>query len=130
MSPRKAFEYLNRITGLAPMSTPVFEGADPILPTPFHVGEAAAASLGLSAATAAEIWRLRGGEKQEIGLDLNAAAGSLLSFAFVKRDGESVPRPAHDAPVVGLYRCDDGRWIHLHVGFPRQWPLTLDLRRT
>jgi len=28
---------------------------------------------------------------------------------------------------VGLYRCGDGRWIHLHGGFPRQWPRTLDL---
>lgn len=127
MSPRKAFEYLNRITGLAPMSVPAFEGADPILPTPFHAAEAAGASLGLSASIAAEIWRLRGGDKQEIALDLKAGAASLLSFAFVKRNGESVPRPAEDAAVVGLYRCGDGRWIHLHGGFPRQWPRTLDL---
>jgi crotonobetainyl-CoA:carnitine CoA-transferase CaiB-like acyl-CoA transferase len=127
MGSRKAFEYLNRITGLAPVSAPAFEGDDPILATPFRAAEAASASLGLSAAVAAEIWRLRGGEAQTIAIDLNAAAASLLSFSFVRKDGQAIPRPAADAPAVGLYRCGDGRWIHLHGGFPRQWPRTLDL---
>jgi len=127
MAPRKAFEYLNRITGLAPMTAPVFDGADPIIPTPFHAAEAAAASLGLSAAIAGEIWRLRDGDRQTIAIDLKAAAGSLLSFMFVKRDGEGFVRPALDAPTVGVYRCGDGRWIHLHGGFPSQWPRTLHL---
>src|SRR6185437_2466212 len=127
MAPRDAFDSLNRITGLAPMSAPVFEGADPIMVTPFRVAEAAAASLGFGAAVATEIWRLRGGERQTISIDLNAAAASLLSFMFLKRDGQSFERPAATAPAVGLYRCHDGRWIHLHGGLPRQWPRMLDL---
>ncbi len=127
MAPRAAFEFLNRITGLAPLSVPEFSGSDPILPTPFRAAEAAATSLGLSAATAAEIWRLRGGDRLTISIDLNAAANSLLSFMFVKRNGEELVRPALDAPAVGLYRCGDGRWIHLHGGFPSQWPRMLDL---
>jgi len=127
MAPRKAFEFLNRITGLAPLGVPEFEGADPIVPTPFHVADAAAAALGFSASTAAEIWRLRGGEKQNIAIDLKAAAASLISFNFVKRDGQPFVRPALDAPTVGLYRCGDGRWIHLHGGFPSKWQRTLDL---
>ena len=107
MSPRKAFEYLNRITGLAPMGAPVFEGADPILPTPFHAAEAAAASLGLSASTAAEIWRLRGGDKQEIALDLNAAAGSLLSrmIAGAETPEAEVFRPSRVKPVASARRA-------------------------
>jgi hypothetical protein len=76
MAPRTTFEYLNRITGLAPLSVPAFEGADPIIPTPFRAAEAAAASLGVSAAVAAEIWRLRGGDRQNIAVDLKAAAAS------------------------------------------------------
>ncbi|HWA92839.1 MAG TPA: CoA transferase [Rhizomicrobium sp.] len=127
MSPRLAFEHLNRLTGLAPLSAPAFEGADPVLATPFRAAEAAAAALGLSAAIAAETWRLRGGEKQSVALDLKAAAASLLSFGFIKHRGQSVPRPAQDAPTVGFYRAGDGRWIHLHGGFPKQWPRMLDL---
>ena len=127
MAPRKCFEYLNRITGLAPMTPPAFEGADPIIPTPFHAAEAAAASLGLSASIAGEIWRLRGGDRQDISIDLKAAAASLVSFMFVKRSGQGFVRPAADAATVGLYRCADGRWIQIHGGFPSQWPRMLDL---
>jgi len=127
MSPRKAFEYLNRITGIAPLTAPAFHGADPILPTPFRAAEAGSAALGLSAAIAGEIWRLRGGDKQAISLDLKAAAASLLSFSHIRRNGQSLPRPAADAPAIGLYRCGDGRWIQLHGGFPRQYPRMLDL---
>src|SRR3569832_1417749 len=127
MAPRDAFDSLNRITGLAPMSAPVFDGVDPIMVTPFRVAEAAAASLGFGAAVASEIWQLRGGERQTISIDLSAAAASLLSFMFLKRDGQSCDRPAATAPSVGLYRCQDGRWIHLHGGFPRQWLRMLDL---
>ena len=127
MASRDAFDSLNRITGLAPMSAPAFEGADPIMVTPFRVAEAAAASLGFGAAVVSEIWRLRGGERQNISVDLNAAAASLLSFMFLKRAGQGFVRPAADAPTVGLYRCHDGRWIHLHGGFPRQWPRMLDM---
>ena len=111
----------------APLTPPAFEGADPVLVTPFRAAEAASAALGMSAAIAAEIWRLRGGDKQTISLDVRAAAASLLSYSYVRRDGQALPRPSADAPTVGLYRCGDGRWIQLHGGFPRQWPRTLDL---
>jgi crotonobetainyl-CoA:carnitine CoA-transferase CaiB-like acyl-CoA transferase len=33
-------------------------------------------------------------------------------------DGESMARTNVDNPWVGRYRCADGRWIHLHGGFP------------
>lgn len=127
MAPRTAFEHLNRITGLAPLAAPVFSGEEAALPTPFRAAEAAAASLGLSASIAAEIWRLRGGERQTVSIDLKAAAASLVSFAFVRLNGQAPPRPALDAPAVGLYRCADGRWIQLHGGFPGQWPRMLDM---
>lgn len=127
MGPRIAFEHLNRITGLAPLTAPSFSGAEAVLPSPFRAPEAAAASLGFSAAVAAEIWRLRGGERQSVSIDLDAAAASLVSFALLRLDGQSPPRPALDAPAVGFYRCADGRWIFLHGGFPGQWPRMLDL---
>jgi len=127
MTARDAFGYLNRIAGIAPLTAPAFDGADPIVPTPFRVGEAAAASAGLAASAAHEIWRLRGGSRQDIGVDLRAAAASLVSFALLRRDGSPVPRPADTNPTIALYPTADGRWIHLHGGFPQLARRTLDL---
>jgi crotonobetainyl-CoA:carnitine CoA-transferase CaiB-like acyl-CoA transferase len=127
MSVRDAFAYLNRIAGIAPLRAPAFGGDDPILPTPFRAGEAAGASLGLAAATANEIWRLRGGTQQDIDIDLKAAAASLTSFTLLKKDGKTVPRPADTNPTVALYQTADARWIHLHGGFPYLAKRTLDL---
>ena len=127
MAPAEAFAALNRMTGLAPLIPPAFSGADPVMPTPFRVATAAGAALGLSAAAAADIYRLRGGERQTLSLDLNATAASLLSFALMRLNGEAVPRPSETNPTVAFYRAGDGRWIHLHGGFPHLMRGTLDL---
>ncbi|HWA31520.1 MAG TPA: CoA transferase [Rhizomicrobium sp.] len=127
MTAAGVFESLNRIVGVAPMRAPAFAGGDPIVPTPFRVGDAAAAALGLGASAAAEIWRLRGGSQQDISVDARAAAASLISFALLRLDGKQVPRPADTNPTVGIYRAGDGRYIHLHGGFPHLAKRTLDL---
>jgi crotonobetainyl-CoA:carnitine CoA-transferase CaiB-like acyl-CoA transferase len=88
---------------------------DPILPTRFRVGEAAAAVLAAQAVAAADLWCLRGGAPQRIELDVRAAAASLLSFAFQRVAGVTIPREPR--PTTALYRARDGRWIHLHGGF-------------
>jgi hypothetical protein len=127
MTPQDAFASLNRMTGIAPLRIPKFEGEDPIANTPFRVGTAASAALTLAASAAGEIWRLRGGAQQDIGIDLNAAAASLLSFALLKLDGRHVPRTSQDKPTVRLYRGACGRWIHLQGAFPHLERRTLDL---
>lgn len=127
MSAKDAFSHLNRIAGIAPLKAPKFEGADPLLPTPFRAAGAAGASLGLAAAAANEIWRLRGGSNQEIAIDLRAAAASLASFALLTLDGKPSPALAESHPTIGLYQGADGRWIHLHGGFPYLERRTLDL---
>jgi len=127
MTTRDAFAALNRIAGIAPLKAPHFEGDDPILPTPFRVARAAAAGLGLGAAAANEIWRLRGGSQQEISLDLKAASSSLVSFSLLRLNGAAIPRPGADKPTIGLYQGMEGRWIHLHGGFPHLEKRTLDL---
>ena len=126
MTPQAAFEYLNRIAGIAPLGAPAFEG-DEALPTPFRAATAAAASLGLSASVAGEIWRFRGGDKQSMSIDLNAAAASLLSYSFLRKNGQAVPRSDEAIPTTGFYQCGDGRWIFLHGGFPYLAKRTLDL---
>ena len=127
MTPHAAFEYLNRIAGIAPLGAPAFEGAEAVIPTPLRVATAAAASLGLGAAVAGEIWRFRGGEKQSIAVDLKAAAASLVSYTLLRRGGEKLARADEAIPTTGFYQCADGRWIRLHGGFARQAMRTLDL---
>lgn len=127
MTPQDAFASLNRMAGIAPLRAPAFQGEDPIAPTPFRVATAAAASLTLAAAAANEIWRLRGGAQQDIGIDLKAAAASLTSFSLLKLNRQHMPRASQEKPTVGFYRGACGRWIHLHGGFPHLEQRTLDL---
>ncbi len=127
MTATDAFAALNRIAGLAPLTMPAFTRDEPAIPTPFRVGEAAGAALGLGASASAEIWRFRGGDRQEIGVDLGAASSSLVSFGLLQLSGQSVPRPSEFKPTVAIYRGSDGRYIHLHGGFPHLEKRTLDL---
>src|SRR5450631_3422938 len=45
-------------------------GAEPTLPSSFRVGAAAQTTLAASALAAAEIWRLRSGRAQAVGVDM------------------------------------------------------------
>ncbi|RIL06081.1 MAG: hypothetical protein DCC71_07995 [Proteobacteria bacterium] len=99
--------------------------ADPVLATPFRVGDAAAASTAAHALAAAELWRLRGGRPQRIEVDARAAAASLLSFLLARAPGLVLPRGA--PATIGFFRARDGAWIHLHGGFPALHDGTLAL---
>jgi hypothetical protein len=114
MTPQGAFEYLNRMAGIAPTSLPQFEGNEAQLPTPFRAATAAAAALGFAASAAGEIWRLRGGDKQAIAVELAAAATTLNAAGLVRRDGKSLPQD--DEAVTGFFQSGDGRWLRLHGG--------------
>ena len=103
MTPQAAFEHLNRVAGIAPLAMPAFEGAEAAIPTPFRAATAAAAALGLSAAAAAEIWRFRGGEKQSVGVELGAAAASLVSHTLVRRNGRA-PEIIQGLPLTDFSR--------------------------
>ena len=93
-------------------------GADPVLASPFPLGEVAATALAASGRAAASLWALRTGEAQRVRVDVRAAAASLLGFALQTLDGVTPQRTALGNPLVDLYECGDGRWIHLHGSFP------------
>ena len=115
MTARDAFAYLNRIAGIAPLRAPAFAGDDPIMPTPFRAAQASAASVGLAASAANEIWRLRGGRQQEIAVDLNVAASSLAlvraSAPRGKRGSEAGRDQPHGRLLSGRRRAlDSSAW--------------------
>lgn len=99
------------------------EGADPVLPTHFAIGEAAAAALAAGGLAAARIGEQRGLPPQRIRVDVPAATASLLGFALQRATGGTRASPASVErafpAMTNLFRTRDGRWIHLHGGFPQ-----------
>ena len=89
--------------------------ADPILPTPFRLGETSTATLAAVGLAASDLWELRTGRRQEIAVDTRQATASLRSGHYLTIDGEYVsPEPN---PVMGNYPAKNGRWSYLHCNF-------------
>src|SRR6202789_2341332 len=59
-------------------------GATAILPTPFRVGIAGAATLAAAGLAAADLWELRTGRRQDIAVDVRQATASLRSTHYLK----------------------------------------------
>src|ERR1700704_5974915 len=87
-------------------------GADPVLPTPFRVGAAGAATLAASGLAATELWQLRTGRRQRVTVDLSQAAAALRSGHYLHLTGLDVSS-ARNA-IMGSYPSRDGRWSYLH----------------
>jgi crotonobetainyl-CoA:carnitine CoA-transferase CaiB-like acyl-CoA transferase len=140
MTPQAAFEFLNRAAGAAPLPVPEFEGSEPdkagdpapdkriaVFPTPFRLATAAAAALAFGAATAGEVWRFRGGEKQTIRTDLRAAGASLMAPSIVRHNGSPLPPRKDATATTGFYQASDRRWLYLRGATPHLVRRTLDL---
>jgi crotonobetainyl-CoA:carnitine CoA-transferase CaiB-like acyl-CoA transferase len=93
-------------------------GEDPVLPTPFHLGEGAAVALALVGQEAERIWLLRGGRPQAMTVDVRHAAASLRSYVLLAVNGQAGAPPARaGSNVTAIWPCGDGRFIHLHGSF-------------
>jgi crotonobetainyl-CoA:carnitine CoA-transferase CaiB-like acyl-CoA transferase len=91
-------------------------GTDPVLPTPFRIGVAGAATLAATGLAVADLWEIRTGRRQDVGVDLHRAAASLRSGHYMKLgDGEVSTRRNS---IMGVYPTKDGRWSYLHCNFP------------
>jgi crotonobetainyl-CoA:carnitine CoA-transferase CaiB-like acyl-CoA transferase len=93
-------------------------GADPVLATPWPVGEVAAVALAHAGAAAARLSMRAGSDPGPVRVSVADAAAATIGFAVMRVDGQSMTRTNAENPWVGRYRCADGRWIHLHGGFP------------
>src|SRR3979411_834523 len=62
-------------------------GADPVLPTPFHIGAAGAATLAASGLAATELWQVRTGRRQRVTVDLRQATAALRSGHYLHLAG-------------------------------------------
>src|SRR5919201_5765250 len=91
-------------------------GADPILPTPFRIGETAAATLAATGLAVSDLWELRTGRRQDVAVDTRRATASLRSGHYMKLDGAQVSTERN--AVMGVYPAKNGRWSYLHCNFP------------
>ena len=91
-------------------------GADPILPTPFRLGETSAAALAAVGLGISEVWKLRTGRPQDIAVDVRRATASLRSGHYMKMEGAPVSTERN--AVMGVYPAMHGRFSYLHCNFP------------
>ena len=87
--------------------------------TPFPVVECAASVLGSIGAAASLLWEERTGEAQPVTVDRGHAGASLVGFQLQRLEGSDLPAApmSRERPLVKLYRCRDGRFIHLQGQF-------------
>ena len=90
-------------------------GVEPQLPSSFRVAAAAQVSIAASALAAAQIWKMRKGQAQQVVVDMRHAAVECRSERYLRVDGKPPP-PAWDA-IAGVYKVRDG-FVRLHTNFP------------
>jgi len=91
-------------------------GTDPILPTPFRIGETSAAALAAVGLAVADLWELRTGRRQAVAVDTRQATASLRSGHYMQINGAPVSTERNQ--VMGVYPAKNGRWSYLHCNFP------------
>lgn len=113
MDASTALDGLWRLAGLphAALAHAHLTGADPVLPSSFHVGTAAQSSIAAAALAACELGYQRGAARQEVGVDMKHAA--LECVEWFSLDGRV---PDLWDPFSGLYACSDG-WVRIHANF-------------
>jgi crotonobetainyl-CoA:carnitine CoA-transferase CaiB-like acyl-CoA transferase len=90
-------------------------GEEPVLPSSFRVDAAAQASIAASGLAAAEIWKLRSGQQQDVTVDMRHATAECRSERYLRVNGK--PPPASWDPTAGIYTTRDKRFVRLHTNF-------------
>jgi len=106
-------------------SVEITGGADPVLPTSFRIGEVGAAALAAVGVAVSELWALRTGRRQQIGVDTRRATASLRSGHYLQLDGAAMPTDRNT--IMGVYPARDGRWSYLHCNFPNHRAAALEV---
>jgi len=91
-------------------------GEEPQIPSSFRVAVAGQTTIAAAGLAAAEIWRMRGGEVQDVSVDMRHAVAECRSERYLRLD-DKPPPPAWDA-IAGVYRTGDNRFVRCHTNFP------------
>ncbi|WP_031469351.1 CoA transferase [Sciscionella sediminilitoris] len=134
----RAFDELMAIRGTArPAEDEVtISGSDPLFVSPFRIGATLADALAARAVAANDLWELRTGRRQRIGVDVRAAAATALGGEDMTlvRDEQGEFRPAPLSPdvehMVSLtqpWQTADDRWFVPHFNLPHLERRVLDV---
>ena len=100
---------------VAALNEVTLTGEEPQLPSTFRVGASAQASIAAAGLAAAQIWKMRSGQSQNVAVDMRHAVVECRSERYLRVDGKP-PGPTWDA-IAGVYRTGDGRFVRLHTNF-------------
>src|ERR1700676_5481721 len=117
-TPRQILADLWTLAGgdAAALDAVTLTGQEPQLPSSFRVAAAAQTSIAAAALAAAQVWKLRSGQSQDIAVDMRHAVVKCRSERYLRADGKPPP-PAWDA-IAGIYKTRDQRFVRLHTNFP------------
>ena len=85
-TPQNALRTVLPVVGWAAEATDTVAftgGTDPILPTPFRIGTAGAATVAAAGLAAARLWEQRTGRRQQVSVDIRQATASLRSGHYI-----------------------------------------------
>src|SRR6266576_3346235 len=116
-SPREILTDLWALAGGDPsaLDAVMLTGEEPQLPSSFRVAAAAQASIAAAGLAAAQIWKLRAEQSQNVAVDMRHAVVECRSERYLRVDGKPPP-PAWDA-IAGIYKTQDQRFVRLHTNF-------------
>src|SRR6201999_2719273 len=116
-TPREILADLWTLAGgdLAALDDVTLTGEEPQLPSSFRVGASAQASIAAAGLAAAQIWKLRSGQSQNVAVDMRHAVVECHSERYLRVDGKP-PGPTWDV-IAGVYKTRDGRFVRLHTNF-------------
>jgi crotonobetainyl-CoA:carnitine CoA-transferase CaiB-like acyl-CoA transferase len=117
-SPREILADLWTSAGgdVAALDAVTLTGEEPQLPSSFRVAAAAQASIAATGLAAAQIWKLRSGQSQDVAVDMRHAVVECRSERYLRVDGKPPP-PTWDV-IAGIYKTRDRRFVRLHTNFP------------
>jgi len=116
-SPREILGQLWALAGGEPaaLGAVTLTGDEPQLPSSFRVAAAAQASIAAAGLAAAQIWKSRSGQSQNVAVDMRHAVVECRSERYLRVDGKP-PGPAWDV-IAGVYKTRDRRFVRLHTNF-------------
>src|ERR1700726_1285317 len=117
-TPREILADLWTLAGgdLSALDAVTLTGEGPQLPSSFRVAAAAQVSIAAAGLAAAQIWKSRSEQSQDVAVDMRHAGVECRSERYLRVDGKPPP-PAWDA-IAGIYKTRDQRFVRRHTNFP------------